>query len=94
MRDPVREFSLGFGCLPRSSLGQNTLKFNRNNGGKEMAQEIKITAGALSDMRDVLEEVPFNYVNAQYAKEKAVLKAIKRHFGSVENWLRQYGYLN
>jgi hypothetical protein len=53
-------------------------------------QEVEITAEALSDMRDVCEEMGF--VNAQYAKPEAVIKRIRSEFG-LENWLRHYGHL-
>jgi hypothetical protein len=54
-----------------------------------MAKEVEITATALSDMRDVLEEI--GYVTAQTAKPEAVIKRIKSEFG-LERWLRHYGY--
>jgi hypothetical protein len=57
----------------------------------EMAnEEIEISARALEDMRDVLEEL--GYVNAQYAKADKVIARIKQKFG-LENWLRHYGHL-
>lgn len=54
-----------------------------------MAKEVEITSQALSDMRDVLEEM--GVVNAQHAPAGKVIARIRKMFG-LENWLRHYGY--